>query len=85
MVIEVRNSGINKGTAALEWLERRAPDFILAAGDDRTDEDTFEVLPPDAWTVRVGEARSRARFFVITLSVFWNAKVSAVNSRKSTW
>jgi trehalose 6-phosphate synthase/phosphatase len=31
-------------------------------GDDRTDEDLFERLPPDAWTVHVGDGPSRARF-----------------------
>jgi trehalose 6-phosphate synthase/phosphatase len=31
-------------------------------GDDRTDEDLFEQLPPDAWTVRIGQGPSRARF-----------------------
>jgi trehalose 6-phosphate synthase/phosphatase len=35
----------------------------LALGDDRTDEDTFRVLPPTAYSVRVGTgARSLARF-----------------------
>jgi trehalose 6-phosphate synthase/phosphatase len=62
MVIEVRNSGINKGTAALEWLECRAPDFILAAGDDRTDEDLFRALPSTAFSVRVGLSSTAARF-----------------------
>ncbi len=44
-VIEVRPSGINKGTAAQEWLKDRAPDFILGIGDDWTDEDLFRALP----------------------------------------
>ena len=29
-VIEVRNTGVNKGTAAMEWLAGHAPDFILS-------------------------------------------------------
>src|SRR5690606_5010159 len=37
-VIEVRHAGINKGTAVLEILAGQEYDFILAAGDDRTDE-----------------------------------------------
>ena len=28
-VIEIRNTGVNKGTAATEWLTGRTPDFIL--------------------------------------------------------
>jgi trehalose 6-phosphate synthase/phosphatase len=38
------------------------PDFILAMGDDRTDEDLFERLPESAWTVKVGRGETRARF-----------------------
>jgi trehalose 6-phosphate synthase/phosphatase len=38
--------------------------FRLAAGDDRTDEDLFERLPPEAFTLRVGTGASLARFRV---------------------
>jgi trehalose 6-phosphate synthase/phosphatase len=38
------------------------PDFRLAVGDDQTDEDLFAVMPPEAWTIRVGGGPSRARF-----------------------
>ena len=62
-VIEIKNAGINKGTAAVRWLSLEHPDFILAVGDDRTDEDTFGALPPDAYTVKVGtQLRSLARY-----------------------
>jgi trehalose 6-phosphate synthase/phosphatase len=66
-VLEIKNSGINKGTAAARWLARYPADFILALGDDRTDEDTFRALPPEAYTVKVGNgARSLARFSIGT-------------------
>jgi trehalose 6-phosphate synthase/phosphatase len=62
-VIEIKNAGINKGAAATRWLEQYPADFVLAFGDDRTDEDTFRVLPEGAYSVRVGTgARSLARF-----------------------
>jgi trehalose 6-phosphate synthase/phosphatase len=62
-VLEIKSAGINKGTAAARWLERYNPDFVLALGDDRTDEDTFRALPSTAYTIRVGTgARSLARF-----------------------
>lgn len=62
-VLEIKNSGINKGTAAARWLARYPADFILALGDDRTDEDTFRALPPEAYTIKVGSTgRSLARF-----------------------
>ncbi|RPD48006.1 bifunctional alpha,alpha-trehalose-phosphate synthase (UDP-forming)/trehalose-phosphatase [Hymenobacter sediminis] len=62
-VIEVKTAGINKGTAAARWLAAYNPSFILALGDDRTDEDTFRALPEEAYTLKVGSgARSLARF-----------------------
>jgi trehalose 6-phosphate synthase/phosphatase len=64
-IVEVKPLWIQKGAAA-ERLARDygADDFQFAAGDDRTDEDAFEVLPESAWTVHVGSERSRARFSV---------------------
>jgi trehalose 6-phosphate synthase/phosphatase len=62
-VVEIKNAGINKGTAAARWLAQYQPAFTLALGDDRTDEDTFRALPEEAYSVRVGTgARSLARF-----------------------
>lgn len=63
-VIEVRNAGVNKGTAAMEWLTGNLPDFILGIGDDWTDEDLFRALPPTAFTVRVGLANTAARYYL---------------------
>ncbi len=61
--VEVRLMWANKGEV-MNRLARECPppDFLLAAGDDRTDEDLFARLPPAAWTIHVGENRSRARF-----------------------
>ena len=64
-VIEIRNSGVNKGTAGLEWLNQFTPDFILGIGDDWTDEDLFRALPPTACSVRVGLATTAARYYLI--------------------
>ncbi|MBM3881658.1 MAG: bifunctional alpha,alpha-trehalose-phosphate synthase (UDP-forming)/trehalose-phosphatase [Verrucomicrobia bacterium] len=63
-VIEIRNAGVNKGAAALEWRTAGAYDFILAFGDDWTDEDMFRALPPEAFSVRVGLDNTAARFRV---------------------
>jgi trehalose 6-phosphate synthase/phosphatase len=61
-VLEVRPSGVDKGTAILPTLED-VPDgtAIIAIGDDRTDEQLFEALPADAMTIYVGEGPTRAR------------------------
>ncbi|MDD2473497.1 MULTISPECIES: bifunctional alpha,alpha-trehalose-phosphate synthase (UDP-forming)/trehalose-phosphatase [unclassified Methanoculleus] len=64
-VIEIKNNVVNKGRAALTWVSRRAWDFVLAVGDDRTDEDLFAVMPPGAYSIKVGLAPSRARFNLV--------------------
>jgi trehalose 6-phosphate synthase/phosphatase len=61
-VIEVRSRGIDKGTAAASFLNHSAHDFILAIGDDRTDEDLFRVIPKKGYSVKVGLVPSLARF-----------------------
>jgi trehalose 6-phosphate synthase/phosphatase len=63
-VIEIRNAGVNKGSAGLEWLSGHAADFILGVGDDWTDEDLFRALPPSAFSVRVGVAHTAARYYL---------------------
>jgi trehalose 6-phosphate synthase/phosphatase len=61
-VIEIKSVGIDKGRAALHWLSRKNWDFILAIGDDWTDEDLFEVLPESAYSIKVGLSPSKAKF-----------------------
>ena len=61
-VIEVRNAGVNKGSAALNWISRSPYDFVLAIGADRTDEDVFRSLPPEAYSIHVGSGKTDARF-----------------------
>ena len=60
MVIEVKKTAFNKGTSATAFIEEEKYDFILAMGDDTTDEDMFEALPDWAYTVKVGDALSIA-------------------------
>jgi len=61
-VIEIKNSGINKGVAAAHWLSKEDWDFILAIGDDWTDEYLFAALPEKAYTIKIGTAPSKARY-----------------------
>lgn len=63
-VIEVKNTEVNKGKATLKSLDSGNFDFILAMGDDYTDEDTFKALPEDSFTIKVGSDSSAARYFV---------------------
>jgi trehalose 6-phosphate synthase/phosphatase len=61
-VLEVRIAGVNKGLV-LAGIDVANPDLaILAMGNDRTDEDLFQALPPSASTVVVGRHPSLARF-----------------------
>ena len=66
-IIEVKWADVHKGKAASHLLER-APqsDFILAIGDDRTDEDVFATIPPEQWSIKVGAGFSAARFSLST-------------------
>ena len=61
-VVEIKNAGVNKGRAALRWVSREKWDFILAIGDDWTDEDVFKVLPATAWSIKVRFSASAAKF-----------------------
>ena len=64
-VVEVKPAWANKG----EVLERLLAacsdtDFTFVAGDDRTDEDLFERMKAEAWTVHIGPGPTRASFVV---------------------
>jgi trehalose 6-phosphate synthase/phosphatase len=62
-VVEVKPVWANKGEALDRLLAvLSSPDFLFAAGDDRTDEDLFEHMPTEAWTVHIGPGPTRAAF-----------------------
>lgn len=61
-VIEVRNSGVDKGNAVLRWMAKSDYDFVCAMGDDTTDEDMFKVLPDSSYSIKVGLTQSYAKF-----------------------
>jgi trehalose 6-phosphate synthase/phosphatase len=61
-IVEVKNAGITKGHAAMKWMSKKNWDFMLAVGDDVTDEDLFSELPELAYSIKVGLAPSKAKF-----------------------
>lgn len=63
-VIEVKSAEINKGKAAKKWTDRHNYEFILAIGDDHTDEDTFRAMPKNAINIKVGSTSSVAAFYL---------------------
>jgi trehalose 6-phosphate synthase/phosphatase len=67
-ILEIRKVGINKGRATEFWIVQQNWDFLLAAGDDYTDEEMFSVLPYGAYSIKVGVNISKARFNVDTVN-----------------
>jgi trehalose 6-phosphate synthase/phosphatase len=67
-IVEVRQSGINKGAFIKRIIEQEDYDFIFAVGDDRTDEDMFKALMNNnsAFTVKVGPEASYAQYNLYT-------------------
>jgi trehalose 6-phosphate synthase/phosphatase len=63
-VIEVRVAGINKGIAADHFLRIKDWNFILALGDDWTDEDLFKALPEGAFSIKIGYGPTKADFYI---------------------
>ena len=61
-VIEIKNTGIDKGKSVSRWLSKKKWDFILAIGDDWTDETIFAILPAFAYSIKVGFDPSQAKF-----------------------
>lgn len=60
-VLEVRPRDVNKRRAAQEWVIHDH-DFILAIGDDTTDEDMFMALPTTAFSIKVGHGQTAANY-----------------------
>lgn len=67
-ILEIRGAAVNKGRAAEFWTGKQDWDFLLAAGDDYTDEEMFSVLPKGAYSIKVGLNISKARFNVDTVN-----------------
>ncbi|HSX44075.1 MAG TPA: bifunctional alpha,alpha-trehalose-phosphate synthase (UDP-forming)/trehalose-phosphatase [Candidatus Saccharimonadales bacterium] len=61
-VVEVKPRRMHKGAIVTELLTSQQWDFVMAIGDDYTDEDMFRALPERAYTINVGERDSSARF-----------------------
>jgi trehalose 6-phosphate synthase/phosphatase len=61
-VLEIKRPDINKGRAATAIMKDQEHDFILAVGDDWTDEDTFKAMPKNAYSIRVGYAYTQANY-----------------------
>lgn len=61
-VVEIKSPDHTKGSEVKRLMAKANYDFILALGDDTTDEDMFQALPPSALTIKVGCVSEAARF-----------------------
>jgi trehalose 6-phosphate synthase/phosphatase len=61
-ILEIKHKDTNKGAAVKKYLSQKSYDFILAAGDDYTDENMFKVVPDWAYSLRVGTGVTLARY-----------------------
>lgn len=61
-IIEIKSPGIGKDVAIREILSKENFDFILALGDDVSDEDMFRQLPEHAISIKVGMEHTHAKF-----------------------
>lgn len=66
-ILEFKPRFITKGAAAKAKLAEGAYDFVLAIGDDYTDEDLFAALPVDAYSIKVGLSSSNAKYHVTSV------------------
>ncbi|QCR22784.1 bifunctional alpha,alpha-trehalose-phosphate synthase (UDP-forming)/trehalose-phosphatase [Pontibacter sp. SGAir0037] len=68
MAVEIKANEINKGRATSRWLNMYPHDFVLAIGDDWGDEEIFKSMPREAYTVKIGNAYSVAKYHLDTCS-----------------
>jgi len=61
-VLEIKDSRVNKGYGVSLILQDQDFDFILAMGDDVTDEDLFSSLQENAFTIKIGSGNTLANY-----------------------
>ncbi len=81
MILEIKSPYANKGAATKQWIKPKH-DFILAIGDDYTDEDIFAVLPESAYSVKVGRGKTLARYRVDNVDEVHKVLEKLVKSNK---
>jgi len=63
-VLEIKSVLYDKGTIVATLMKKKCYDFILAIGDDSTDEDLFRALPESGISIKVGNEPTNARFSI---------------------
>jgi trehalose 6-phosphate synthase/phosphatase len=62
MAVEIKAQEVSKGKATNHWLNIYPHDFVLAIGDDWGDEEVFKAMPRNAYTVKIGNDYSIAKY-----------------------
>ncbi len=62
-VVEIKSSDMNKGKATFSYTSSGNYNFILAIGDDTTDEEMFKAIKDIGITIKVGNNRSSAEYY----------------------
>jgi trehalose 6-phosphate synthase/phosphatase len=61
-IVEVKSPLHTKGSEAKRLFGQASYDFVLAMGDDTTDEDTFKALPDSSYPITLGSLSQVARY-----------------------
>ncbi len=61
-IVEIKPPDYNKGSEVIRRLEKDTYDFVLAIGDDTTDEDMLRALPTDGISIKVGSFSPAAKY-----------------------
>ncbi len=69
-VLEIKCGRYDKGEAAKDLISSTHFDFVLAAGDDKTDELLFKALTDTHYTIRIGLSTTAARFNISEYGLF---------------
>lgn len=67
-IVEIKSPLYTKGSEARRILQNDQFSFIMAMGDDITDEDTFRELPADAYTIKIGNISEVAGYSLLSQS-----------------
>ena len=68
-VLEVKNVNVNKGKFVSELVLSKEFDFVVAIGDDATDEDMFSVLTGEnQYSIKVGLTGTNAKYNLININ-----------------
>lgn len=66
-VIEIKPRNVNKGIVVEDLQAMYPSEFVMAVGDDYTDEDMFRALPEEANSIKVGLGGTDARHQLVSI------------------